>query len=65
MNALAMVRRCMAGQGPCDWAHAQEGPGSGHLEHSDLAVAASHQWEWPNLVIWSGSRHMVMLTVKE
>lgn len=62
MNAMAMVTRCMVRQPPNAWADNPDHPSFEHHQHGEVAQTSG---EWPNLMVWTGSRHMPGLTVKQ
>lgn len=63
MNAMAMVTRCMVRQPTNAWASNPETGPIMHPQHGEVSAITSS--EWPNLMVWTGSRHMPGLTVKQ
>ena len=69
-NAWPMIKACMEQQGPTPHHYVGRWIGPDRLEHDhphepDNIVAIGRCYEGPNLVLWTGTRHQVVLTLRE
>ena len=69
-DSWPMIKTCMEQQGPTEHHYVGRWVGPDRLEHDDHHtpndfVAMGRPFESPNLVLWTGTRHQVVLTLIE